>query len=203
VSEAAIGRRSATRARLLDAAERLFVAEGYSATSIGDICKAADFTRGAFYSNFANKDELFLALLDRTHRAKIDATRQAFAEVDLDNVLSASTGLAGQLGTRDWFLISTEFTLFAVRHEAVRHRLASHEAALRETVAELLSAIVERIGRRFTIPAERAARIAIALIDGAHAQSYLEPEIVPPRSLEAEFLARILLSFTEEIPAPD
>lgn len=203
MSEAATARRDATRSRLLDAAERLFVEAGYSATSIGDICAAADFTRGAFYSNFANKEELFLALIDRTHRAKIEATRLAFAEVDLDKILGATTGLAGHLGSRDWFLISNEFTLFAVRHDGARELLAGHEAALRETVAELLAAVADRIGRRFTVPLDRAARIAIAFIDGAHAQSYLEPAVLPPGSLESEFLAPILLGFTEEIPASD
>lgn len=201
MAEVSSTRREATRTRLLDAAERLFVTRGFSATSIGDICTEADFTRGAFYSNFATKEELFLALLDRTHQAKLAATRATFAQVDLDNVLTATSGLTSELGSREWFLISTEFTLHAVRNEEARRHLERHETALRNAVADLLEAIAERIGRRFTIPADQAARIAIAFLDGAHAQSYVEPGSVPPGSLESQYLAPILLGFTEEIPS--
>src|SRR5271154_134992 len=59
-------RRPATVAALLDAAMVLFAEQGYGATSIPEICARAGLTKGAFYSNYPNKDALFLALLDRS-----------------------------------------------------------------------------------------------------------------------------------------
>ncbi len=58
-------RRLATRTRLLDAAQRVFVERGIFAATVEEICDAAGFTRGAFYSNFADKEALIEAVLLR------------------------------------------------------------------------------------------------------------------------------------------
>ncbi len=58
-------RREATRQKLLDAAAQVFAEEGLDAASVEAICERAGFTRGAFYSNFETKDELFLELAGR------------------------------------------------------------------------------------------------------------------------------------------
>ncbi|MGH9133794.1 MAG: TetR family transcriptional regulator, partial [Ilumatobacteraceae bacterium] len=52
-----------TRRTLLHAAGRLFVRDGFVATSLADIADEAGVTKGAVYSNFASKEDLFLALL--------------------------------------------------------------------------------------------------------------------------------------------
>lgn len=55
-----------TRAKLLEHAVRVVAAEGYEGASIDKIAEAAGYSKGAFYSNFASKEELFLELLE-TH----------------------------------------------------------------------------------------------------------------------------------------
>src|SRR5271154_6673616 len=72
-------RRPITITALLDAAMELFAEKGYGATSIPDICARAGLTKGAFYSNFANKDALFLALLDRSWERRAGWIRRAMA----------------------------------------------------------------------------------------------------------------------------
>src|SRR4051812_29687054 len=57
--------RERTRDALLDAAGRVFVERGFSGASVEAIAAEAGYTRGAFYSNFASKDELFAELLQR------------------------------------------------------------------------------------------------------------------------------------------
>lgn len=54
-----------TRARILDAAEQVFYERGVSHTSLADVAKAADVTRGAIYWHFKNKSDLFDAMCDR------------------------------------------------------------------------------------------------------------------------------------------
>src|ERR1035441_1726715 len=61
--------RDATRARLIAAAEKIFIRFGFDASSVERIAEAAGFSRGAFYSNFQNKDELFIAVLNKRHLA--------------------------------------------------------------------------------------------------------------------------------------
>ena len=66
-------RQAQTRGALLDAAIELFIERGTDATSIEDVVGRAGFTRGAFYSNFSSKDELFLdasrRFLEQLHAA--------------------------------------------------------------------------------------------------------------------------------------
>ena len=49
---------------MLQAAGALFTEQGFAKTSVEDIVARAGYTRGAFYSNFADKDAVFFALMD-------------------------------------------------------------------------------------------------------------------------------------------
>src|SRR5512139_646545 len=60
-------RREVTRQRVLDAAREVFAERGVIGGTVEDICEAAGFTRGAFYSNFADKADVVRALLAREH----------------------------------------------------------------------------------------------------------------------------------------
>jgi AcrR family transcriptional regulator len=93
--------RSNTRARLLAAASTVFSESGFQAATVEDVCSAAGFTRGAFYSNFTSKDELFLALWD-VEALRVPAAAEALAARraslrsavgTLIDVLLASAGL--------------------------------------------------------------------------------------------------------------
>ena len=56
---------ASTKDRLLDAAERLMRAKGFSATSVEEICDAAKLTKGSFFHYFENKEALGKAVLER------------------------------------------------------------------------------------------------------------------------------------------
>ena len=65
--------REQTQRRLLDAAQSVIARKGLAATSVEDIAGAAGYTRGAFYSNFRSKGDLFIELLRRDHRQAHEA----------------------------------------------------------------------------------------------------------------------------------
>ncbi|MFC9705563.1 TetR/AcrR family transcriptional regulator [Streptomyces sp. NPDC056943] len=198
-------RRPRTRAALLKAALEAFAEHGFHATTIEQICERAGYTRGAYYSNFASKEELFLALFDehsdRTVRRLADAIDALTAE---EYTLARLAELASRIepDERDWYLVTTEFTLHAIRDRQAAWVLARHDERLRAEIARGLTLVLRRAGRELTVEADRFARLIVALREGGLAQSYVEPAALPPGSLEREFLAPLLEVSTREIPAP-
>lgn len=63
-------RREQTRLRLVEAAIDEFALRGIDATSVEQLCEAAGFSRGAFYSNFTTKDDLCIAIME-FHRDQV------------------------------------------------------------------------------------------------------------------------------------
>lgn len=76
--------RETTRMRLIEAGIREFGRRGVDATTVEHLCEAAGFTRGAFYSNFATKDELCLAIIDHTESMHAKRIVQAVLELPED-----------------------------------------------------------------------------------------------------------------------
>ncbi|MEU8619515.1 TetR/AcrR family transcriptional regulator [Streptomyces sp. NPDC048623] len=197
-------RRPRTRAALLRAALETFAEHGFHAASIEQICERAGFTRGAYYSNFASKEELFLALFDEhgeriVHRLaeRIDALAPE------DYTLERLAELASRVepDERDWYLVSMEFTLHAIRDPQAAWALARHDARLRAELARGIELVVRRSGRELTVDADRFARLVVALREGGLAQSYVEPDVLPPGSLERDFLTPLLESVTRPASA--
>ncbi|MEQ4717962.1 TetR/AcrR family transcriptional regulator [Nonomuraea sp. B19D2] len=194
-------RRPRTRARLLEAAFAVFADRGFHGTSIEDICNHAGFTRGAFYSNFTTKDELFLALFD-AHTERVLERLRAIDPPESDgdvfaNVISAATQPSDD--ERRWYLITTEFTLYAIRNPDAARALAVHENRLREAVAKLLGDLCTELGVEPSTDLDDLARLVIAVIEGARAQSYVQPDELPPGRLERTFLPPILHAFTRSV----
>ncbi|MFJ5137807.1 TetR/AcrR family transcriptional regulator [Streptomyces sp. NPDC088707] len=196
-------RRPRTRAALLKAALETFAEHGFHATTIEQICERAGYTRGAYYSNFASKEELFLALFDehsdRTVRRLAESIDALTAE---EYTLARLAELAARVepDERDWYLVTTEFTLHAIRDPQAAWVLARHDARLRTEIARGLTLVLRRAGRELTVDADRFARLLIALREGGLAQSYVEPAELPPGSLERQFLAPLLEVSTRQIP---
>jgi AcrR family transcriptional regulator len=61
-----------TRNMLLDAAEELFARKGLLGAALDEIADAAGYTRGAIYSHFGAKEELFLAVIERQRQRFLD-----------------------------------------------------------------------------------------------------------------------------------
>lgn len=58
-------RKARTASAILDAAERLFLGRGYTATTIEDLAETADVAVGSIYAHFGGKDGVYAALVDR------------------------------------------------------------------------------------------------------------------------------------------
>jgi AcrR family transcriptional regulator len=131
--------RSETRRDLLDAAGRVFARQGFHGASVEAVAEEAGFSRGALYSNFKSKEDLFLALWEE----RIERRRRELREV-MQRAGDPAAGLAPASANvmqaldreRDWFLLYFEFVLhaardpeFADRFERVREEGLAHLAA--------------------------------------------------------------------------
>jgi AcrR family transcriptional regulator len=167
-------KRRQTQARLLDAAMDAFAERGFYGTSVEDICDRAGFSRGAFYSNFSTKEELFVALYDRQADGVL-ATLTDLAPSAGDSLESALTELVAAIPRdRRWYLVNTEFALHAVRDPATGEAYAAARTRVRASFAARFAEVVERFDRELTVPVEQLIRWLFAVHDGGVAQSHLE-----------------------------
>ena len=78
--------RSARRVQLLQAAQDVFVAQGFHAAAMDDIADRAGVSKPVLYQHFPGKRELYLALLEQQVDELTDRVRQAMAGTE-DNRL--------------------------------------------------------------------------------------------------------------------
>lgn len=154
-------RRRRTRERLMDAAHALFAAHGVNAVSIETIAEAAGFTRGAFYSNFESKNELFFAMLRREGEIRLESLRAAVAHhIPAQNCSTVSSGFISQVITdvfaalpddRNWELIHSEFELLALRDADAAPEFLATEELFRNELSEVLVTTAQAMGLKFVI----------------------------------------------------
>jgi AcrR family transcriptional regulator len=170
-------RRTQTREKLMDAATILFAQKGVLAASVEEICERAEFTRGAFYSNFADKDELCLAVLNRQAARELVATQKAVATLS-DDVLEANTidglvesalsvFLAAQPRSSEDLLAAMELRLHAIRNPALRAPLLALNDEMADQIGTLLVTAIARVGATLTVPVAQA----IDLLHAVYAHS--------------------------------
>lgn len=197
-------RRPVTVTALLDAAEELFAARGFGATSIPDICTAAGLTKGALYSNFPSKEALFLALFDRFTDRLIERITAAIAPASsLEEALHQVRDVVSGEQARRWYLISMEFSLHAIRHPAIAATLVAHETRTQQQFATMLSAVLASAGRQATIPLTDLARMVIAVAEGSDTQTLVElaahGKAIEPR-VHSLALPVLIKSFSTKLP---
>ena len=171
-------RREVTVERLLDAALETFAERGFAAASVEDICSRGGFTRGAFYSSFKTKDELFAALFAREvgrELTRVESLLTGLAD-EPDPVTAAVDRCLGALGQdRTWTLVTTEYALHAARHPEAAALLHRHREELHGQLAGLIERTAADAGVRVTVPAAQLARTITALHDGASLLSLTRP----------------------------
>src|SRR5690242_9102464 len=129
--------RELTTQRLLDAAQRLIAKKGLSAASVENIAAAAGYTRGAFYSNFKSKDDLFIELLRRDHQeTHVQLGALQDDSLALDHIQQRVREMYGQMyRSNESFMNWTEARMLATRDTKFRAKLNALLAEKRGEVA--------------------------------------------------------------------
>lgn len=188
--------RDQVRDRILDAALEVFAAEGFAGATIDAIGRAAGFTKGAVYSNFESKDELFLALLDRQFetRGELIATALDSGAGDAGATAQAMSRsmLASIHQQSSYQIVLIEYWLRALRDPQLRERLV----ARRRTAAEQAVHVVESAGT--ALPADELSGLA-QLVVTISAGIAME-EVLQPGTIDSDMLARLINALLQSIP---
>ncbi len=196
-------RRQQTREHLLSAAAQVFAERGFHGATLDAVAAAAGFSKGAVYSNFKSKEDLFLSLLESSYsremesiRATIDASEMPVEARLTDFLPLIQAGTDQPLSPEDWAVLYMEFALFAVRNPAARRRLADLDEVNITGVAELIAS--EQPGTKEFESIKREARIIEALFRGLGVMRSIDPEAVDGALMEAAlaFVTRALTAET-------
>lgn len=186
--------RPRTVAALMSSARALFIERGYHATSISDICGHAGLTRGAFYSNYRSKEDLFLALYD-TETDRILANLERVAHNDADGWHPAARVLELLAERRrddeQWFLASMEFTLHAGRNPDIAVELAPREDRLNAGLAQILADLLQDAAAD---DCRDIAMLVTALHEGITAQEIIHG--APAAAFRERIIPRVLNAIT-------
>jgi AcrR family transcriptional regulator len=175
--------RALTRERLLEAAETVFARRGFHGASVEEIARAAGATTGALYSNFAGKEDLFLALFDHSLNRQVREYSEMFAagETFEEQARGGADRWMEILHERpDYFPLFIEFWAYAIREPRVREGLAARFGAFREAMARLVAEGAAQRGIDLTREqAERLGVMITALGNGLALEKLLDPEAAP------------------------
>ncbi len=134
-------RKEMTRELLLDSAIDVFAEKGYHGASLDDVAEAAGFTKGAVYSNFTRKSDLFRALLEREAGRAAAVRRRAIETAPLELLPDVAMELARQPGSDpELEVLLVEFWLAAARDPSLRAPLLGTSEAMGKALGEKLAA---------------------------------------------------------------
>ena len=156
-------RREQTRQELLTAAEACFVTRGFHATSVDQVAERAGYTKGAVYSNFAAKEDLFFAVYQRRVEQVLTEVVPGLRQVGPERAFDQLATGTIQRRDRDdgWLAVFLEFWAHVVRHPELRDRFAAIHARLLELLADGVRQLAEERG--LALPTDvTAIQVALA-----------------------------------------
>ena len=197
-------RREQTRQELVSAAEACFVSRGFHASSVDEVAERAGYTKGAVYSNFASKEDLFFAVYERRVEQVLTEVAPGLRQLGAERAFDELA--AGAMHRRDpddgWRAVFFEFWAHVVRHPELRERFAAIHARFLEPLADAVRQLAD--DRGLTLPSDvTASQVAVvwnAMEVGLNLERLTQPQTVD-RAL-ARRMGRLLLDAVLDTTQP-
>jgi AcrR family transcriptional regulator len=188
--------RDQTTQRLLDAAQKVIAKNGLDATSVEEIAAAAGYTRGAFYSNFGDKTDLFIELLRRDHlRMNADLEALTSDELSIDEIQNRARDLYASLyRDNECFMNWTEARMLSVRDAKFRTKLNALMIEKRDRVAKFIEYFYRRAHADAPLAPAAMAMGFMSLVEGV--KLFM---LSSPQEMTAEVAEATLTMFMEAI----
>jgi AcrR family transcriptional regulator len=177
-------RQARTRTELIGAAEHLFSANGFHPTSLDAVADAAGYTKGAVYSNFSSKEDLFFAVYERRverYTAEI-GPRMAESEDVAEGVLGVIADVANRRGQDDgWLAVFFEFWTHVLRHPEHRERFAAIHARGADPFVTALERFAQEREIDLPLDPRELAVSFFAMGTGLSLEQLTQPDVVDAR----------------------
>jgi AcrR family transcriptional regulator len=170
-----------TRSCLMSAAARVFAKRGLQQASIDEVAEDAGFTKGAFYANFKNKEELFLAMLDERFSERIQEIESVIGG---EGTTSEKARQAGDdfakvvAADPEWERLFFEFSAYAMRNDDFREELVTRYGAMRDRIEAALRDRKEDFGFESALPLDQVAMMTCVMGNGYALEKLLEGDAV-------------------------
>jgi AcrR family transcriptional regulator len=176
-------KKARTRAQLIDAAATVFARRGFVAASLDEVAEEAGLTKGAVYSNFDSKEELFEAVIEdrlnepMKHAADVIDSGTGSTEEMAQAGARAFVGVVQQ--EREVFLLALEMNIHVARHPELGPAFAARRREQLAEVADIITDHSKRSGDPLPLPANQMAIAVEALSQGIALSALVDPEGVP------------------------
>ena len=186
-----------TRAALIDAAEKVFLREGFEYASVEQITEEAGFSRGAFYSNFSDKDELALAVIDKRRREVARALRTLQRLSDpVQRRAAIRDWFSKQCRQTDWISLRLEFSRRARRNPALERLLAE---LCRQEIQTCAGPVAQSFYSNGSVPEVSA----VALLAACHGLGSMGLHAAPDLDRLCDAAATLIFERLLEAPVAD
>jgi len=169
-----------TRTDLVTSARQVFLKRGFHGASLDEIAESAGYSKGAVYSNFSGKDELFLAVFDAHQERRARAlTAIVFREKRLQDAYHAIAQSMSTVNDQEprWTPLLLEFWMHASRHEKLRTSVSERRERFLDLIADLIDELGRRYGVEFALTTKEIARGSAALSRGMALERLLNPGV--------------------------
>jgi AcrR family transcriptional regulator len=175
-----------TRRELLGSARTIFARDGVEHARVEDIAAKAGKTRGAFYDNFKDKEDVFFAIFEEIidrDLAELGPLLTGLSTIE-QRVEALGEYLSELSKDRERVLLNLEFKLYAIRHPRKRKRLAALHRAMR------LRSSIPELNRLLSLLAEQNSGSQLSdscaicgILDGMALNHLFDPEAFDNREL--------------------
>lgn len=171
-----------TRRELLKVASEMFAKQGFYSTSVDKIAEEAGYSKGAVYSNFGSKEDLFLSVFKENQKEDLQNFKSIAEEYNsLDEFINMIENYHQyeRKENEDWSILKLEFLLYAMRDESVSKKLAPILEESRTQITNILKKFYQTKNQKQSVSIDKLAFLLLSLDIGIGIQSYVDEESIP------------------------
>ncbi|MGA8940516.1 MAG: TetR/AcrR family transcriptional regulator [Acidobacteriaceae bacterium] len=185
-------RRQETLTKLLIAAEEVFVKDGYESAQLDDIAARASRSKGAVYTHFKSKEDLFLGLIESRINTYLEGyTKQVLSERTPTERLNAYRKFyASLINDTSYHILSLEFKLFAFRHPEWKDRFTKEFDAMTKAHHGSFESDLKRLPKSKSIEIRAHSMALGPIVNSLVLESFFQPDVLSNGALR-EILLRI------------